>query len=322
MGIHLVVNCLYSIENVNGAFDVIIPTYNSDGRINWELKADEVDTIDEGLYRARNPKIFILEKKSPSTIANSNSGTFNINQGIANGTENLYVEGQGFEAIGRPWIFEENIDDGRNRLSFIDQGKIGFESGVNSGFISGQEKKSFSSTTPDLENIANSKAELEPQFSKDFPTTAYGRRIDLYDLGDGRRRIVLENDVFINIKDLETNSTEGKSSTISCDWAEIFIGKDQNKSLDSFGRISEIHAVGRVRLNQPLRQSSADELKWSDDSGRVDLFGGATVFHQEWGEAHGERIIIWEVDGRAEVVGGNQGRSRLLLPALSKPKAK
>ena len=60
------------------------------------------------------------------------------------------------------------------------------------------------------------------------------------------------------------------------------------------------------------------ELKWKDDSGVVELFGDAKVFHKEWGEAQGEKIIIWEKDGRAEVIGGNQGRSRLLLPALNK----
>ena len=42
------------------------------------------------------------------------------------------------------------------------------------------------------------------------------------------------------------------------------------------------------------------------------------MFHQQWGEAQGEEIIIHENDGRAEVIGGSEGRSRLILPPLGK----
>ena len=43
--------------------------------------------------------------------------------------------------------------------------------------------------------------------------------------------------------------------------------------------------------------------------------------NQKWGVAIGEHIILLEEDGRAEVIGGNKGRSKLLLPALNKTNA-
>ena len=312
--------CLAKEQALNGAYDVRIPTYDKNGRINWELFAEEADNLNNGVYAAKKPRMLILDEQRPSTIAHSNSGLFDINQGHAQGTENLFVKGDGFEAIGKPWTFEENVASSRNRLAFSERGKIGFEEGIESGFVNGQgqgtgdrsTRKRNPHTQPYDENIS------DEEFSKDFPTTAYGKKIDLLDLGDGRRKFILEGDVFIKMLDLETNSTLPHYSTISCEWAELLIGKEDNTTEESFGQISKIHARGNVKLIQPLRKSSAGELNWTEESGRVYLFNNAKVFHQKWGEAQGEEIIVYEKDGRAEVIGGSEGRSRLILPPLGK----
>ena len=310
---------LDSNSSSNGFFEVRIPTYNQAGRINWELHADEVDKLDEGIYSAQNPKMFILEDQRPATIANSSTGFFNLGQGLAKGAKHLFVEGEGFEAIGKPWTFEENITDARNCLAFSEQGKIGFESQVDAGFVevSDEEVKKRGKVTSSPDNIHSMKL---PNFSKDFPTTAYGRKIYIFDLGGGRRRFLLQKDVLIEMQEMESNSSDPQVSTITCEWAELFLGSDGNSSSNLFGRISKIHALGKVKINQALRRSSADELKWSEESGQVNLHGNAKVSHQKWGEASGEHIILLEEDGRAEVIGGNQGRSRIILPALKEPK--
>ena len=300
----------------SGAYEVRIPAYDENGRINWELIAEEADNLAEGLYSAKNPRMFILEEQRPTTIAQSSSGVFNTTQGKAQGSENLFVTGDGFEAIGKPWTFEENLASSRNRLAFSEQGKIGFEAEVESGFVNGagSSKANTSLSANDFASVAS-----DDSFSQEFPTTAYGKKIELLDLGEGKRKFTLEHDVFIRMLDLETNTTTPQYSTINCDWAELFLGKDENASrVESFGQISQIHAKGNVRLIQPLRESSAGELSWLQESGRVYLYKKAKVFHQKWGEAQGEEIIIYEKDGRAEVIGGNEGRSRLLLPPLGK----
>jgi hypothetical protein len=312
--------CLATEQSSNGAYDVRIPTYDKNGRINWELFAEEADNLNNGVYSAKMPRMLILDEQRPATIAHSKSGLFDINQGHAQGTENLFVKGDGFEAIGKPWTFEENFASSRNRLAFSERGKIGFEEEIESGFVNGQgqyyeegsSKRSNPLRQPNDENIT------DEEFSKDFPTTAYGKKIDLLDLGDGRRKFILEGDVFIEMLDLETNSSIPHYSTISCDWAELLLGKDGNTTAESFGQISKIHARGNVKLIQPLRKSSAGELNWVEESGRVYLFNNAKVFHQQWGEAQGEEIIVYEKDGRAEVIGGSEGRSRLILPPLGK----
>jgi len=302
----------------NGFFEVRIPTYNNMGRMNWELQAQEVDKLDEGVYLAQKPKIYILESQRPVTIASSNTGFFNLGTGLAKGREPLFVEGDGFEAIGRPWTFEENISNARNRLAFSEQGKIGFEGEVGAGFVGvpNRVRENPSRNEPTKPTSSTLPSRGSPNLSKDFPTTAYGKRIEIFDLGDGRKRFLLQNDVFIEMYDIESN--ESKRSTITCDRAELFLGVGGKSKTNFFGRISHIHAIGKVKLTQPLRESSANELKWSEESGQVNLHGKAKVSHQKWGEASGEHIILLEEDGRAEVIGGNQGRSRIILPALNK----
>jgi len=316
-------SCLASDSALNGAYEVRIPTYDINGRMNWELIAEETDNLDDGIYSAKNPRMFILNEQRAATIAQSNSGVFDINQGYGKGTEDLFVKGDGFEAIGKPWTFEENVASSRNRLAFSEQGKIGFEEEIESGFVNGVgqshgEASNLMSNSPEPFSDGN---QTDQGFSKDFPTTAYGKKIDLLDLGDGTRQFILENDVLIKMLDLETNSSVPHYSTITCDWAELFLGKDDNATGESFGQISKIHALGNVKLNQPLRKSSAGELRWSQESGLVYLFKNAKVFHQKWGEAQGEEIIIHENDGHAEVIGGSEGRSRLILPPLGKNKS-
>lgn len=310
-----------STSAINGALDVRIPTYDQEGRINWELRAKEVDAVQEGVYLAKEPMIFLLEDQKPATIARSNYGLFNTQKGVANGSGYLLVEGEGFEAIGKPWTFEEDRASATNRLAFSEHGKIGFEEEVDSYFgkANGVGASNPSSNTEENNSVYKDR---EPDFSKDFPTTAYGDKIYLDDLGDGKKRFLLEKDVLIKMKDLESNTSETGFTTISCDWAEILIGKDGNDSaFDSFGMISQIHALGKVELIQPMRKSSADELKWTEESAQVVLLGSAKVSHKKWGEAQGEKIIISEKNGRAEVIGGNEGRSRVLLPALNKIKS-
>ena len=72
------------------------------------------DNLEQGVYSAKNPRMYILDEQRPATIAYSNSGLFDINQGHARGNENLFVKGDGFEAIGKPWTFEENFASSRN----------------------------------------------------------------------------------------------------------------------------------------------------------------------------------------------------------------
>ena len=57
-------HALKAIQNPEGAIEVRIPTYDHNGRISWELEAEEVDVVGQSIYSAKNPKMFILENQA------------------------------------------------------------------------------------------------------------------------------------------------------------------------------------------------------------------------------------------------------------------
>ena len=117
---------------------------------------------------------------------------------------------------------------------------------IESGFVNGQGQ-SYEEGSSEISNPLSQPYDEnipDEEFSKDFPTTAYGKKkIDLLDLGDGKRQFILEDDVFIKMLDLETNSSTPHYSTITCDWAELFLGKDgmpQQSPLGKFPRFMHL----------------------------------------------------------------------------------
>ena len=116
--------------------------------------------------------MFILENQKPSTVAKTSSGIFNIGKGIAQGDDNLLVEGEGFQAIGRPWTFEENIAGSKSHLAFAEQGKIGFEEGVDAGFVRGRGITRFHQSFFRCGSGIMTDASMMAEFSQEFPTTA------------------------------------------------------------------------------------------------------------------------------------------------------
>ena len=70
-----------------GAIDVRIPAYDDNGRLHWELQADEVELLGDKKYNAKQPVMRILEKNRPVSEAYSNSGTFDLVRGSAYGKD-------------------------------------------------------------------------------------------------------------------------------------------------------------------------------------------------------------------------------------------
>lgn len=108
-------------------------------------------------------------------------------------------------------------------------------------------------------------------------------------------------------------SVNTRDASIRCDVAEIFLGNGQ----DGQTEISKIDASGSVKLTQVGRECWADHLQWDTNKSQVVLRGNARVLDAEWGEAAGEKILLEKGRGRAEVIGGKQGRSKLSLPNLT-----
>ena len=176
-------------------------------------------------------------------------------------------------------------------MAFAEHGKIGFEEGVDAGFVRGGESQDSTKVSSGAGSGIMIDASMMAEFSEEFPTIAYGEEIHIYDLGGGKKRFLLQKNVFIRMEDTESNCSTPEYSTINCGRAEILLGPDDNGTkVHAFDKISQIHATGAVKLNQPSRRSSADELKWSQGSGRVDLFGNAKVFHKNGSCRRGKNV--------------------------------
>ena len=293
-----------------GAIDVRIPAYDDNGRLHWELQADEVELLGDKKYNAKQPVMRILEKNRPVSEAYSNSGTFDLVRGSAYGKDRLVVDGDGFEAEGKGWSFETVDKGARNRLEFSQDARVGFAHEVGGLLALGPQVPTDQAPLISRANHRN----LEEL--RKFPTLAQAKKFELIDLGKGRHKFLLEENVHIEMEFYDANLSEKHLATISCELAVIDLGKEDNSSSQVIGKILRIQAKEKVRLTQPGRFCAAENLIWNAKGGEVLLDGGAVVSDEQWGEATGERIILHKDDGRAEVIGGKKGRSKLALPGL------
>jgi len=295
-----------------GALEVHIPAYDDQGRLHWEIKAKEVELLGDKKYKAKQPVMRILEKNRPVSEAYSESGIFDLQLGSAFGKDRLVVTGDGFEAEGRQWSFEEVKKGARNRLEFSEDAKVTFADEVGSLFALGPKM-------PEEKNehqLNRTPANRNSKESRKFPTLAHAKKFELVDLGKGRHKFLLEENVHIEMEFDDANLSGKQLVTISCKRAVIDLGEEDNSSRQVIGKILRIHAKGKVQLTQPGRSCVAENLIWNAKGGELLLDGGAMVSDDQWGEATGERIILHKEDGRAEVIGSKNGRSKLSLPGL------
>lgn len=309
----------------DGAINVSLPAYNSDGRIHWELHASKVDPIATNEYRATNPSLCILQDNKPETIAKSSEGFFNLQKHLAHGESTLSVYGRGFEAAGNAWTFEGSNIAGGTRLSCSNDAKVAFEYELNhhlaSNPVNVSKKYSKSQITP-----KSFSSPYPKDAASDFPTVAWAKKFDLFDQGLGNYKFILVGDVLIKMTAREGNQTQAEKTSISCHRLVINLNnEDGNTTKGKFGVIEKLYAQGSVILKQPARICRSEELFWNHDNGEILLEGNASVMDSQWGKAEGEKIILRKEDGRAEVVGGESGRSKLsisdlVLPPINFPK--
>jgi lipopolysaccharide export system protein LptA len=281
------------------ALDVVIPSYDSEGRIQWELRALSVEPIGDDRFLAREPVLEMLNEQNDSSFAQSDRGVFDLAQGRARGENTMKVTGDGFEAVGGDWSFDERKPNQSQRVRFDQETAIGFDDDFDE-LLAGLPPKNVDPVTPKKKNKKPSSpiADVGP-----FPTHAYALNFELISLDAGGHQFILNGDVSVNTSD----------ASIICDVAEIFLGSGQ----DGQTEVSKIDASGSVKLTQLGRECWADHLQWDTNKSQVLLMGNARVLDAEWGEAVGEKILLEKGRGRAQVIGGKQGRSKLSLPKLN-----
>lgn len=279
------------------ASEVVIPAYDEDGRIAWELRASEVTSVGEDRYLAQDPVLEILAQDQTSNLAESDQGVFNLAERKAQGESRMTLTGSGFEAEGEGWSFEDKDRAKKHRFIFEENTRIAFEHPF-SELLAGLPP---ASTNPLLPPTQSSKKKKQEN-TNPFPSIAYAERFEVISLKDGRHQFLLEGNV----------SVTTENASISCESADIQLSKGS----DGVGEVSGIQATGSVNLKQLGRECWADQLMWDANDSKVSLLGNARVMDDEWGEANGEKILLEKGKGRAQVIGGKQGRSKLSLPNL------
>jgi lipopolysaccharide export system protein LptA len=297
---------------------VRLPSYDSSGRLLWEISASEVRPMDEESYFAVNPSFSILENRQATTTAKSSAGFFDMAENKAKGNEVLEVRGTGFSAYGSPWEFERN-DHEKARLSFAEQANIGFDYELAPQFA-GLSRNS-NQTVADDHALAQKKGQkwVHPSLPDldEFPTTAWAKSFLLIDQGNGKHQFELKGDAEIKMQMVDKNGSGTQETIITCEQAILNLVNDRNNSQPTDGKILKIEANGNVVVQQPTRTCTAQSIHWHEDGAGLILDGNATVYDSKWGKAEGAKIILRKEDGRAEVVGG-EGRSKLSIPMSPK----
>jgi len=293
---------------------VRLPSYDSMGRLLWEISASEVRPMDNESYYALNPSFSILENRQATTTAKSSTGFFDMAENKAKGEEVLEVKGNGFSAYGSPWEFERTEVD-KARLSFAEQANVGFDYELAPQFA--ELSRDSSEVDADELKWGQKKGKMGGRAPlpdlDDFPTTAWAQSFLLIDQGNGKHQFELKGDTEIKMQMVDENGSDAEETIITCEQATLYLVNERNSSQPTAGKILKIEALGNVMVQQPTRTCTAQSILWNEDGAGLILDGNATVYDSKWGKAEGSRIILRKEDGRAEVVGG-EGRSKLSIP--------
>ena len=293
-------NSIIGESKISSVHKVKIPRFNDDGFVSWELHASKLTQKADDIFHGIEPVLYFFSNQILETTAKSNSGEFFINKGEARGREMFEVLGEGFNARGLNWSWENKARAGENQIIFKEQSNVVFFKGLNN-FFGNNSKISESNCSPDnLDNNFTSEKEVLT------PTIANANYLEFLTVDENTHRFLLEGNVSIS----------GNNLFLTCDKIEVLFTKDGNSTGTPIGEVSIMDAFENVMLQQTGRTSYAERMTLDVKEGTALLIGSARVVDDEWGEASGEKIILEKGNRIAKVVAGKNGRSKLKLPPL------
>jgi len=277
--------------------NALVPGFDKDGRLAWELRAAEVSPLPDKLYKTANPFLKFFDRTGVRMEAKSTSGIFNLRDGLASGDNYLFVEGIGFTARGKSWKWSQEVDVGSHQMVFGQDGKVSFNTDLRKFF---PESESIGAGGCPVGSVSE-----EP---KKNLTIAEAEMIEFLAVNERIHHFFLEGNVSVQSSELLLTSERMK----------VVFEKDDNSSSDDIGQISSITAFGEVKLSQSGRTSFCDSLSMDVLKNEVLLEGKpARVVDEEWGAAVGNQIILEKGERRARVLGGESGgKPRLELPPI------
>ncbi len=277
--------------------NVLVPGFDKEGRLAWELRATEVAPRPDELYETVQPYLKFFDKSGVRMEAKSSSGLFHLRNGFAHGDDFLSVQGIGFSARGKSWKWSQKSDAGSHRMIFSENGKVSFATDL--GKYLAVRRPGGTKGCPEEATV--------PASGKSF-TVAEADSIEFLAASETSHHFFLEGNV----------SVESEELVLSSQRMKVEFEKERNSSSDAIGRISRISASGKVKLSQEGRTSFCDSLGMDVLKGEVLLEGKpARVEDEEWGAAIGNRIVLEKGKRRARVLSDEAGvRPRLELPPI------
>ena len=280
--------------------NLVIPQFNEDGHLSWELHASQVTSKDSDTFLTTNPILYMFTDQIIELTAKSSAGVFLLESGQANGAGFFDVVGSGFRAKGNDWQWINSVGKGRNQMIFKQYGKVIFSSGLGGFFAHDLGGEDSRCATGDEDSPQGEEKNAT------IPTVAQADYLEFVSTQKNSHLFSLDGNV----------SIEGDNLFLTCDNIEVLFVKDGNGSNSEIGKISTMDAKGNVVLRQGGRVSYADMMALDVKLGTVLLTGRARVVDDEWGEARGESIVLEKGNRRARVLGGKNTRPRLELPPL------
>lgn len=276
--------------------NALVPGFDKEGRLAWELRATEVSPLPNELYKTAKPYLKFFDRTGVRMEAKSSSGIFNLKNGFASGEDYLSVESTGFTARGKSWKWSQKSDMGVHQMIFRENGKVSFESDLRQFLADSESDGNFACPKDG------------PEESELTLTVAEANVIEFLAVNDRTHHFFLEGNVTVESNELLLTSERVK----------VEFEKEANSSSDDIGRISRISASGRVEFAQGGRISYCDSLAMDALKGDVVLEGKpARVVDDEWGAAVGNRIVLEKGKRRARVLAGESGgKPRLELPPI------
>ena len=261
--------------------NALVPGFDKEGRLSWELRAIEVAPRSDKLYETLKPYLKFFDKSGVRMEAKSSSGVFNLKNGFARGDDYLSVKSSGFFARGKSWEWSQKSDAGSHRMIFGENGKVSFPTDLGEALA---EREPFGVRGCPQEQLVSEGGEKLKTL-----TVAQANYIEFLAASETSHHFFLEGNV----------SVEGEELILTSNKMKVEFEKEQNSSSDAIGRISRITASGKVRLSQEGRTSF-----WTHRYGcperRVLLEGSRPESKTKNGVPQSETKLFWKRESRRE----------------------
>ena len=121
--------------------NLVIPQFDEDGHLSWELHASEVQAKGQDVFITSNPILYLYTKQTLELTARGVDGKFFLETEQARGANLLDVVGNGFSANGYDWQWNSFSANGRNQMIFKRNSKVVFTSGLGDFFADNSADK-------------------------------------------------------------------------------------------------------------------------------------------------------------------------------------